>query len=260
MIQDIALYADPWSCESYDLASQDKLADLPLWQELAERSGGPVLELACGSGRILFPLAREGHRVTGLDISPEMLNLARARFTCESPHVQARVELVAAGMTDFDLGRQFGLIYSAGRAFLALRTRDDQRACLRHCAQHLRPGGLLAFDLFNTRLDFLLRPGGVDDTPREHFGPNAERVIEAGHADFDLTTQSLHYRLRSEATTAAGEPHLRQHACDLHYYFRFEVEWMLEACGFAVEAVYGGFDKSEFTSESRAMVFVARRA
>jgi trans-aconitate 2-methyltransferase len=257
-MSDTKLYHDAWSVRAYDHLVQYQ-SDVPLWLDLAARAGGPVLELACGSLRALLPIARAGYQVVGLDLSPHMLKRASEKVAQESAEVQARVRLVEGSMAGFDLGEQFGLIYVTARSFQFLLTRAEQRHCLETCARHLKPGGYLGIDVFNTRLSRLVQPGGVDEEPDESTGPGGEAIRETGHSDYDHTTQTLRWRSRQEWSDACGGPQVREYVCDLHYFFRFEMEWMLEACGFAVEALYGNFDRSEFTAESQEMVFVARR-
>jgi len=260
MKSDVVLYDDAWSVEIYDFLSRDNQRDVPLWLDLAARGDGPVLELACGSLRALLPIARAGYRVVGLDLSPHMLKRAREKVAQESAEVQARVRLVEGSMADADLGEQFSLIYITARSFQALLTRAEQRRCLEACARHLRPGGYLGLDVFNTNLSMLVQPGGVDEKPAEYLGPGGETIRETGHSDYDLTTQTLRWRSRQEWSDACGAPQVREYVCDLHYFFRFEFEWMLEACGFEVEALYGGFERGEYTAESGEMVFVGRRS
>jgi hypothetical protein len=100
----------------------------------------------------------------------------------------------------------------------------------------------------------------VEESPDELTGPDATRIAVTAHTDYNLLDQSLRPTRRHEFTDADGRPQRRDYAIDLHYFFRFEFEWMLEACGFEVEALYGNFDRSEFTADSPEMIFVARRA
>jgi len=260
MEPEMTLYKDEWSAETYDSLLRTWRDDVGLWLDLANDTGGPVLELACGGARALLPLAQAGHECVGVDLSPHMLSIARRKLQQEPEEVRGRVAFVEGNMKSFDLGREFGLIFVTARSFQALLTRDDQRACLQRCARHLRPGGLLGMDVFNPRLDRVVQPGGVDEKPEEYDGPDGCRVRETGHTDYDLANQTLAWKSRAECTSPDGKVVVREYDCPLHYFFRFEMEWMLEACGFAVEALYGNFDRSQFTAESPEMVFVARRA
>ena len=256
---EMTLYADEWSAETLDSLSRSHIGDVGLWLDLANQTGGPVLELACGAARALLPLAQAGHECVGVDLSPHMLAVARRRLAQEPEEVRGRMSLVEGNMKSFELGREFGLIFITARSLQALLTRDDQRACLQRCARHLRPDGLLGIDVFNPRLDRLVQPGGVDEEPEEYDAPDGSRVRETGHTDYDLATQTLIWKSRAECTSPDGKMVVREYDCPLHYFFRFEVEWMLEACGFEVEALYGDFARSPFTTESPEIVCVARR-
>jgi hypothetical protein len=161
-------------------------------------------------------------------------------------------------MTDLSLGQEFGTIFIAFRSFQALLTRTAQRKCLQACARHLRRGGLLGIDVFNTNLPRLLQPGGVEEPPDELTGPDGTRITLTAHTDYDLPDQSLRSIWRHEYTDAGGRVQRREHVIDLHYFFRCEFEWMLEACGFEVEALYGDFDRRPFAADSPEMIFVAR--
>jgi SAM-dependent methyltransferase len=227
---------------------------------LAERVGGPVLELACGGGRALLPFARAGYECVGLELSPHMLSFFERKLAEEPEKVRRRIRVVKGDMTAPSLDREFGTVFIAARSFQALLTRGEQRSCLEACARHLKPGGLLGIDVFNPRLGYVIAPAGVDNERDELTGPDGVRITVSYHTDYNPREQSLRSVWRHEFVDADGRPQCRDYAVDLHYFFRFEMEWMLEACGFEVEALYGNFDRSPFTADSPEMIFVARRA
>jgi SAM-dependent methyltransferase len=126
-------------------------ADLPLWEELAERRGGPVLELGCGTGRVALHLARRGHRVYGLDRDPDLLAALAARASDTSPtqagqrpDAFAAAEPVLADARDFALPEPVSLALAPMQLLQLLDDPADRRACLRSVAAALHPGGLLA--------------------------------------------------------------------------------------------------------------------
>src|SRR5947207_2493466 len=138
----------------YDhVAPYRALPDIPFYVDAARESGGPVLEIGCGSGRVLIPTARAGIEIPGLDLSPGMLAVCHQHLADESAEVQSRVHLVEASMTAFDLGRTFRLITIPFRPFQHLLTVRDQLACLACIRRHLAPDGRLVFDLFNPSLE-----------------------------------------------------------------------------------------------------------
>jgi SAM-dependent methyltransferase len=144
----------------YDLEFGSFDDDLPLYRAFAAHVGHPVLELGCGTGRVLLPLAAEGYRVTGVDLSPAMLALARA--AAEEQGLADRVALVEgdirslAGLPE----AHFALAVSAINSFLHLETQEDQLAALRSIARCLRPGGLFIADLFPPHPELLAEYDG----------------------------------------------------------------------------------------------------
>src|SRR6266508_3521831 len=117
--------------------------DVAFYVEEAARTGGPVLELGCGTGRILLPLARAGHTVHGLDSSRHMLARCREKVAAEPAPVRGRITLHEGDVRAFDLGQGavFPLVIAPFRVFQHMITIDDQLACLAAVARHLAPGG-----------------------------------------------------------------------------------------------------------------------
>ncbi len=127
------------------------------YANLAKGEGaGPVLELGCGTGRILILTAREGLDVTGIDLSEDMLEILRSKLADEPEEVQARTQVVPADIRDFDLETRFELITVPVRPFQHLITVEDQLACLTCAHRHLEPGGRLALDVFDPNLGFFV--------------------------------------------------------------------------------------------------------
>jgi len=111
------------------------------YERFARRTGGPVLDLACGTGRLLGPIASAGFDVAGVDLSQTMLDLARQRIAGLPPTVRQRIQLHRQDMSRFQLDRRFGLAYIADNSFRELKTRPQHLSCLRCVYDHLRPGG-----------------------------------------------------------------------------------------------------------------------
>ncbi len=136
----------------YDWTYANHTQDIPLYLELAKRQRGPILELACGTGRLAIPLARAGFEVTGLDLSPEMLRIARAKLRQEPPEVRRRVTLVQGDMTSFDLPVAARLAFVPFSSFFHLSTREQRAACIATAYRHLADGGLFLVDLLPPRI------------------------------------------------------------------------------------------------------------
>lgn len=132
----------------YDLDLQDDPGDLALYSAMAARTGGPVLELACGSGRLAVPLAAEGHAVTGVDHDPAMLERARRAWTRARPRrAPGSLELIEADLTSLRLPGRFGLVFLALNSLLLLADAEAQEAALRTMAHHLQPDGRAIVDV-----------------------------------------------------------------------------------------------------------------
>lgn len=236
-------------------------ADLPLYLELAAAQGGRVLEVACGSGRVALPLARAGHQVVGLDASPHMLALARRKLAAAGPAIADRVRLVRGDMRGFELDQEFDLAIVAVKSFAYLTSQTDQERALRAVAAHLRPGGLLALDLLHPAPTWLLEPPGSLRQDLVHCDPADGRTVARTEAvvSTDLSAQVRVIRSAYEIVARDGAVTKRFVEWPFRYMYRFEAQYLLERAGFAIEGVYGGYRGEPFTSESRVMLFLARR-
>lgn len=249
---------------AYDAAAQGIPGDIDFFLELARdahAAGHPVLELACGTGRVAIPIAQEGVRVVGLDVSPAML--ARAR---EKGAELENVRWVEGDMRDFALPERFGLIFIPFRSFQHLLTVADQLACLGCCRRHLVPGGRLAINVFNPDIVRIaqwmtVRKGGL-----ERRGDMYARPREGGSAvgwescAYRPATQQFDVTFIDEELDGRGAVISRVYRdLKLRYTFRFEMEHLLARAGFEIEALYGDFFGSPFQDLSPEMVWVARR-
>jgi SAM-dependent methyltransferase len=238
--------------------------DLAFFADAAREAAGEVLELGCGTGRVLIPCARAGARITGLDRSPEMLDICRQRLQRETPDVAVRASLVEGDMRAFDLGRPFALVTIPFRPFQHLLTVEDQLACLTAVRKHLADGGRLIVDLFNPSLD-----GLANREPGEEFGdepefatPDGRRVLRRMKvAAHDRFAQILDNELIYNVTHPDGRTERLVHSFRMRYLFRFEMEHLLRRAGFDIEALYSGYDKAPFGARYPGeLVFVARTA
>jgi SAM-dependent methyltransferase len=252
----------PWTDEQlaglYDAFSFD--ADMPLYMDLAATSGGRVLEVACGSGRLLLPLVRAGHHLVGVDVSPHMLAVARQKL--ERERLQA--ELVEADMRTFDVHDRgpFDLAIVAVKSFAYLTEQADQLACLERINAHLRPGGVLAIDFLNPQPEWVgAAPGSMRDDllqRSEEHGLTVSRVESV--VTTDAARQVRVIRSAYEVIDDHGAVVAKRFVeWSYRYTYRFEAEHLLARGGFEIQAVYGGYGREPFTSDSQSVVFVAGR-
>jgi SAM-dependent methyltransferase len=237
-------------------------ADLPFYRNLGHAAGGRVLEVACGSGRVLVDLVEHGCHVVGVDISPPMLALAREKLDAR-PRLTGTAHLVHADMRTFRLAEEmcpFDLAIVAVKSFAYLIELADQLQCLQTIALHLRPGGLLALDLLHPRPEWVgaesgsMRDDLVQHVPERGFTlARVESVIGT-----DVARQVRVIRSAYEVVDDEGRVVTKRYVeWPYRYMYRFEVEHLLARAGFRVEALHGGYAGEPFTSESRTMLFVA---
>jgi SAM-dependent methyltransferase len=237
--------------------------DVAFFVEEAQESGGPVLEVGCGTGRILIPTARAGIEVVGLDLSPHMLEVCRERVQREPADVQSRIQLVQADMRGFSLGQSFKLVTTPFRTFQHLTTMEDQLACLECIHRHLVEEGRLILDIFNPSLEALVRDNlgkELGDEP-EFTTPDGRRVMRRHKfVSRDYFNQLIHGEFLYYVTHADGREERLVHAFPLRYLYRFEAEHLLTRCGFEVEQVYADYDRSPYGSKYPGeLIFVARK-
>ena len=241
-------------------------ADIPFYTQEAVESGGPVLELGIGTGRIAIPTAQLGIDVVGIDTSAAML--AKARHKLRSLRDGAGdVELIAADMRDFDLRdesgaqRRFPLIIIPFRGFLALMTVEEQIRTLERIRSHLSPGGRLVFNVFVPDPNLAFEQS---DIPR-HLNDVTDPATGVSYVLYQQSWYDTHDQIVSirmiieelDEDNVVSRKMYRDYS--LRYCYRWEIHHLLVMCGFEIEAVYGDFDRSEFGPGSTEMIWAARR-
>lgn len=128
---------------------------LEYFSALADKYGGPVLQIGVATGQFVLPIIRGGHDFVGIDLSESMLERVRTRVAQEPTEVQARLDLHIADMRDLDLDRRFPLIIMPGNVFLYNLTQRDQLATLTAMSRHLAADGVLAIEIFTIAQRYL---------------------------------------------------------------------------------------------------------
>ena len=238
--------------------------DAAFYVEEARRAGSPVLDLACGTGRVLIPMAHAGVPVTGLDSSPAMLAVARKKVARLPEAARQRIELIEGDMRSFSLGRRFDLAIIPFRSFLHLMTPADQRRALGRIRDHLADGGRFVFNIFDPRLDMIAshigQPDAALEMESEFTHPETGRqVVEWVRRRYDAATQTIEEERVLEELEAGQVVSRTSAPITLRWVYRYEMEHLLELSGFAVEALYGGFDRGPFRHGGE-QVWVARGA
>jgi SAM-dependent methyltransferase len=247
----------------YDVVTPPSLqGDVEWYRARAEASGGPVLELGAGTGRVTLPIAEAGVSIHALDSSREMRDALAARLAARPQHVRDRVTLVAADMRTFDLPERFALVISPFRAFLHNITDADRLATLARVRHHLRPGGRLAFNVFHPSLEYMSHHAGpLAGTWRwiGNFALPAGGFVARSEANrYDTVRQIVHSQHRYEEYDDTGVlVRTTVHRLALAYLYRGDLEHLLTRAGFTGISIKGGFAGREFSDDTDELVVEA---
>jgi SAM-dependent methyltransferase len=246
----------------YDLDLASDPGDLDLYLALAARTGGPILELAVGTGRIAVPLAEAGYEVTGVDVDRAMLARAQAAADGAGRATARRLRLVEADARTVRL-QDAGRYRLAGiplNSIFLMGTRGDQAAAVATLAAHLAPGGLAVLDVWLPDADDLSRYDGRlvlewvrtdDETGRT--------VTKTGAAEYDAGRGEVRLTTIFEAGLA-GEPPARWVRTDrLRLVSPDELAWFAEAAGLEVEELAGDYDLEPLGNGAERAILIARK-
>jgi SAM-dependent methyltransferase len=246
----------------YDLDLAEDPGDANLLLALAARSGGPILELASGSGRVALPLADAGYEITAVDLDPAMIRRAELALSAVDDEVRGRVTLVEADLLGLELpgGARFGLGLVALNSILLMGTRARQREAFATLARHLRPGGLAVVDTWVPGPDELARYDGSVGLEYVRRDPESGLIVtKTMAAEYEPATG--HVTLT--AIYDEGEPGgpvrrwIRQDRLLLAD--GEDLADMAEAAGLVVEVVAGGYDLEPVAPHDDRAVLVARK-
>ncbi|MEO1253954.1 MAG: class I SAM-dependent methyltransferase [Bacteroidota bacterium] len=251
-LEELSLFYNPSLYDSYHTGKQfyfDRKTDQLFWLNVARTYGDPILELACGTGRVTAPLAEQGFQLTGIDISGSMLNAARKK----SP----QVEWIQADIRDFDVGMKFPLILLPYFSIQHLLDLGDVESCLQCVKKHLRPNGRFIIDIMHPSPSYLselsytsnLRLADCifeDPMGRGNIVVTATREYEAS---LQVVKEYLYYHI-------PGEDKELSESLEFRLYFSQEFEMLLKYNGFKVENKFGDYFSSPFTSESDQMILI----
>lgn len=243
--------------ELYDAAYSWYTVDIPFYVDRARQTRGPVLEVACGTGRVLIPTMQAGVDIDGFDLHPGMLEVLRRK--ARALGLEPRVGL--ADMRDFTMPRRYRLITIPFRAFMHLLLTVDQLRTLRCIREHLEPGGALIFNVFHPNLEALANPVvSAVHGDRTIVDPETgvTRVLHVVSIDVDRAHQVNRIERELQVLDPTGAILERNfHRFAMRWFFKAEIELLLDRVGFQRWDVRGGFDDRPFDRDSDEMVWTA---
>lgn len=243
----------------YDGDYRDYAEDIGLILDMAEECGDPVLELGCGTGRVMLALAEAGHAVTGVDLSPALLAVARSKAGARK--LRGKLTFVEGDLRTFDLPHKaFHLAVCTSNTFMHLTTVEDQLAALHNAYRHLDHDGLLLLDLFNPDVARMLAVNGVMELADEWADPQSgAQILKWSVRTVDFGEQLQDTLFIYEEIAADGS--VRRSPCPfrLRFLWRSEAELMLRSAGFEVGGVWGDFDGNPYEADSDHLILLARK-
>ncbi len=242
-------FRDP---QTYDLEVEDYDEDRPLVELWARSPGGPLLDLACGTGRMALRMAAQGYQVTGVDIVPEMI--ARARKKASERAVS--VEWVVADARAFHLQKQFPFIFMLCNAWQFFLTREDQETLLACVREHLRPEGCFLFETRNPTARNLLQVRHPEGDKYET--PDGGQLVVTEQQHYDALTQIQYYIRHLAFLHPDGQRVEKTLRTALRYVFPQEMEALLYYNGFQVRSCYGNWQQDPLTATSPSMIYVCQ--
>jgi SAM-dependent methyltransferase len=251
-------FADP---HTYDIEDASDTG-IAFYAALAQETSGPVLEIACGTGRVSIPIAQLGFAVTGVDIVPGMIELARSK----SAGLPTR--WVVGDARTFDLGERFRLIFLTGNAFQAFLTRADQEALLERVRAHLHDDGLFAFETRNPRwntnttsangeLWANLETRATEEDGGTYTNSSGHNVQISRTQVYDHVAQILHWTTYRRWRVGAQE-HSKITRIAVRFTFPQELAALLHYNGFTIIRQYGDWNLEPLTADSTSIIVVCR--
>lgn len=241
--------------ELYEVLFRDLVFDRDFYLGLAREAGGPVLEVACGTGRILLPCLQAGVDIDGLDLFPEMLGVLRRK----AAEVGLTPRLYQADMRDFTLPRRYALIIVPFNAFVHNLTSEDQLHALRACRKHLAAGGLLVFNVFFPGRAIVCGSEGVPVLEHEVAHPETGlpvRIYDTRTLDLVAQVQTSQIEIQeldAEGRVAASH----RSTTAMRWTYKPEMELLLQIAGFPRCQICGDFDRRPLTRDTDQMIVFA---
>ena len=243
----------------YDLFVEDRKMDIDFYAGFSDETGGPVLEVGCGSGRILVPIAKRGHECVGVDFSKRMLNRFRRRLATEEDSLKSRISLIEASVTTTPLEKDtFSLIFFAFGMLGFLIEEGEAELAVKNVADSLKAGGTLIIERRNRFADRY-------HTAREFdwikMWPERNAVVCQSHTDLIIDParqirQTLYFY---EGIDSEGQHFAFQQVLYFREFTSLEIDELLRGAGLKIIHYFGDYDRRPFSPDQSRIIVVAQK-
>ena len=244
--------------EFYDILHSSYDADLKMYLDLARAHGDPVLELGCGTGRLLIPLAAAGHTVTGIDLSRDMLTRCQGKLDIEGRSVAGRASLIQGDIRRFELGRRFNLIMAACNTILHCTASQDLLAVFARVREHLAPGGVFVVDFSIPNVKAMIESSGEEEVFEVIHPVRGSRIVDTYKATFDFARQIETIDTRLEEWDGGSLVRWARAQSERGIYFPREVALALTCSGFRIAKTWKGYRRGPLVETTQDIVYICR--
>ena len=248
---------DPYAsiAKLYEAEHQQWLEDIEMYRALSARAGSPVLELGCGSGRVILPLAEDAYEAHGIDICEPLLRIAAEKAKRKG----IPVLLTQKDMRAFSSPSKFRLVFCALDSLLHLPQYEDLLSMLTSAFNALVPGGFFALDVVNPTPDLLAQGDGLVRRQSSFIGPSGINVTHFVAWDIDPNIQTIKSHHFYDWISSNDQMNRRTASICLRYWTKDQIKEALNATGFTSPELYGSVQLDTFELDSERMIFVTTR-
>ena len=242
----------------FDAENADKTDDLQLYSRLAAQYPGEILDVGCGTGRVLLHLAEQGHNICGIDNDCAMLALLDHKLE-SAPQLRQNIDVIEADVLQHEYQRKFGLILLSFNLMMHFREQDAQIALLRRLRAWLAVGGRLVIDLPNAGPVFASPDTDALTLERTFLDTDSGHLVMLQSVSYlDRATQILDVEWIYDVIHGDGGVRRTIVPHKLRYFFLPELTLLLERAGLSLDAVYGDTEQSAYDADSERMIVLAK--
>lgn len=240
--------------EYYHAHHREFTDDLPFWKKLAKTQNGPILELGCGTGRVLLPLAKTGQPTYGIDLDSEMLNITKSQM---DPKVMTNIHIFQADMRDFQIDEKFSFIFTPCNTLSTL-TKADRRKTLSQAHKHLDPHGVFAMSIPNPEILASLEASDQPEIETTFPHPKTGDPVQVS-CDWKRLPGMISMNWYYDHLRPDG--HVERFMTSTSHYLAKKSEYVdeIQSAGFSIQSIYGDFDYEPYDADSPNLILIAQK-